>query len=129
VECDSGIAYLVLGHRRLANAAHDAGVRPVRSRAPALYPHFGLDGQQPGSVGDAPIELHGPISTGRAGNRVYFGYGTNKDGVVQIVDREKFAVRSARADAREPALSRNRPPCDGRPTSVRIPRFLCSAST
>jgi hypothetical protein len=34
--------------------------------------------------------LHGPISTGPQGNRVYFGYGTNKGGVLQIVDREKL---------------------------------------
>lgn len=37
-----------------------------------------------------PTELHGPISTGPQGNRVYFGYGTNKGGVVQIVDRDKL---------------------------------------
>jgi hypothetical protein len=37
-----------------------------------------------------PTELHGPISTGPAGNRVYFGYGTNKGGFLQIVDREKL---------------------------------------
>jgi hypothetical protein len=37
-----------------------------------------------------PTELHGPISTGPQGNRVYFGYGTNKGGVLQIVDREKL---------------------------------------
>src|SRR5690242_11618478 len=30
------------------------------------------------------------ISTGPGGNRVYFGYGTNKGGVLQIVDREKL---------------------------------------
>jgi len=35
-------------------------------------------------------DLHGPISTGPKANRVYFGYGTNKDGVLQIVDREKL---------------------------------------
>ncbi len=47
-------------------------------------------GQQPGATGDVPVELHGPISTGPAGNRVYFGYGTNKAGMVQIVDRKKL---------------------------------------
>jgi hypothetical protein len=89
-ECDSGIAYLVSGvdgwrTRRmtqvydLADPAHPRFIR-----------NFGLDGQQPGGTGDAPVELHGPISTGKAGNRVYFGYGTNKDGIVQIVDREKL---------------------------------------
>ena len=30
------------------------------------------------------------ISTGPQGNRIYFGYGTNKGGVLQIVDREKL---------------------------------------
>jgi hypothetical protein len=51
---------------------------------------FGLVGQEPGSAGAVPTELHGPISTGPQGNRVYFGYGTNKGGVLQIVDREKL---------------------------------------
>jgi hypothetical protein len=32
-------------------------------------------------------ELHGPI---RAGNRVYFGYNTFNNGVIQIVDRDKL---------------------------------------
>jgi hypothetical protein len=49
---------------------------------------FGLPGQNPAPVGAVPTELHGPISTGPAGNRVYFGYGTNKGGFLQIVDRE-----------------------------------------
>jgi hypothetical protein len=87
-ECDSGIAYLVSGidgwRTRRMTQVYDLS-DPAH---PRFIRNFGLDGQQPGSVGDAPIELHGPISTGRAGNRVYFGYGTNKDGVVQIVDRE-----------------------------------------
>jgi hypothetical protein len=51
---------------------------------------FGLVGQQPGAGGAVPIALHGPISTGPKGNRVYFGYGTNTEGVVQIVDRAKL---------------------------------------
>ena len=51
---------------------------------------FGLVGQEPGSTGAVPTELHGPISTGPDGNRVYFGYGTNKGGFIQIVDREKL---------------------------------------
>ena len=51
---------------------------------------FGLPGQQPGSTGTVPTDLHGPISTGPQGNRVYFAYGTNKGGVLQIVDREKL---------------------------------------
>ena len=59
---------------------------------------FGLPGQEPGTTGTVPTELHGAISTGPQGNRVYFGYGTNKGGVLQIVDREKLltARRSRR---------------------------------
>jgi hypothetical protein len=51
---------------------------------------FGRVGQQPGATGAIPEQLHGPISTGPQGNRVYFGYGTNKGGVLQIVDRDKL---------------------------------------
>ncbi len=57
---------------------------------PVFIRNFGLPGQQPGSTGEAPTELHGPISTGPAGNRIYFGYGTNKNGILQIVDRKKL---------------------------------------
>src|SRR5437016_7642297 len=89
-ECDSGIAYLVSGLpdwrvRRmtqvfdLSDPAHPRFIR-----------NFGLVGQQPGATGAAPTELHGMISTGPKGNRIYFGYGTNKSGVLQIVDREKL---------------------------------------
>ena len=58
--------------------------KPVKIR------DFGLIGQEPGSTGTVPTDLHGMISTGPSGNRVYFGYGTNKGGVMQIVDREKL---------------------------------------
>jgi hypothetical protein len=51
---------------------------------------FGRPGDEPGAKGQAPEALHGPISTGPKGNRVYFGYGTNHNGTVQIVDREKL---------------------------------------
>src|SRR6185312_1727852 len=89
-ECDTGIAYLVSGApgwrvRRmtqvydLSNPAH-----PVKIR------DFGLPGQEPGSTGAVPTELHGAISTGPQGNRVYFGYGTDKGGIMQIVDRDKL---------------------------------------
>src|SRR5262249_44835847 len=57
---------------------------------PAKIRDFGLPGQEPGSIGTVPTELHGPISTGPTGNRIYFGYGTNKGGFLQIVDREKL---------------------------------------
>src|SRR5258707_4331158 len=57
---------------------------------PVFIRNFGLPGQQPDATGPIPEELHGAISTGPTGNRVYFGYGTNKNGVLQIVDRQKL---------------------------------------
>jgi hypothetical protein len=89
-ECDTGIAYLVSGvdgwrTRRMTQVfdlSDPAKPRHIRD--------FGLAGQQPGSTGATPTELHGMISTGPKGNRIYFGYGTNKSGIMQIVDREKL---------------------------------------
>ena len=89
-ECDTGIALLVSGvegwRTRRMTQVYDLS-DPAH---PRFIRNFGLDGQQPGASGTAPVELHGPISAGRARNRIYFGYGTNKDGIVQIVDREKL---------------------------------------
>ena len=58
--------------------------KPVKIR------EFGLVGQEPGATGPVPTELHGMISLGKEANRIYFAYGTNKGGVMQIVDREKL---------------------------------------
>jgi hypothetical protein len=71
---------------------------------PAFIRAFGLPGQEPGATGPVPTELHGPISTGPNGNRVFFGYGTNKGGIVQIVDREKL-LRGPKEPTRENLLS------------------------
>jgi hypothetical protein len=89
-ECETGVAYLVSGVagwrvRRMTQVFDLSDPsKPVHIR------DFGLVGQEPGATGTVPTELHGPISTGPQGNRVYFGYGTNKGGVLQIVDREKL---------------------------------------
>src|ERR1700682_1483108 len=89
-EGDTGIAFLVSAARawrtRRMTQVYDLGdpAHPVKIR------DFGLPGQEPGATGFVPTELHGPISTGPEGNRVYFGYGTNKGGVLQIVDRDKL---------------------------------------
>ena len=89
-ECDTGIAFLVSGGEgwrvRRMTQVYDLSdpTKPVKIR------DFGLPGQEPGATGTVPTELHGGISTGPQGNRVYFGYGTNKGGVLQIVDREKL---------------------------------------
>jgi len=108
-ECDTGIAYLVSGvdgwRTRRMTQVFDLS----DPRNPRFIRNFGLDGQQPGTTGAVPVELHGMISTGKAGNRVYFGYGTNKDGIVQIVDREKLINGPAEptpANLRAPEVGR-----------------------
>ncbi len=89
-ECDTGIAYLVSGlpgwRTRRMTSIYDLSdpAKPVHIR------DFGLPGQEPGSTGTVPADLHGPISTGPKGNRVYFGDGTDKNGILQIVDRDKL---------------------------------------
>src|SRR5216117_4523946 len=75
-ECDSGIAYLVSGIEGW-RVRHMTQVYDLSDPAnPVFIRNFGLPGQQPGATGPAPADLHGPISTGPRGNRVYFGYGT-----------------------------------------------------
>jgi len=89
-ECDTGIAYLVSGvagwrSRRVTEVVDLSDpAKPVKIR------DFGLVGQEPNATGTVPTDLHGPISVGPQRNRIYFGYGTNKGGVIQIVDRDKL---------------------------------------
>jgi hypothetical protein len=89
-ECDTGMAFLVSGapgwRTRRMTQVYDLSdpAHPIKIR------DFGLVGQEPGATGAVPTELHGPISMGPAGNRVYFGYGTDKGGILQIVDRGKL---------------------------------------
>jgi hypothetical protein len=89
-ECDTGIAYLVSGvqewRTRRMTEVFDLSdpTKPVKIR------DFGLVGQHPGATGTVPTDLHGMISLGPQANRIIFAYGTNKGGVVQIVDREKL---------------------------------------
>ncbi|HEV8096283.1 MAG TPA: hypothetical protein VGP71_11175 [Burkholderiales bacterium] len=108
-ECDTGIAYLVSGltdwRTRRMTQIYDLS-DPAR---PLFVRNFGLAGQQPGAGGAVPMELHGPISLGPGRNRVYFGYGTNKEGILQIVDREKLLRGS-----REPTDPNLRAPQIGR---------------
>jgi hypothetical protein len=89
-ECDTGIAYLVSGVQgwrvRRMTQVYDLSdpAKPVHIR------DFGLVGQEPGSSGTVPTELHGAISMWPQANRIYLGYGTNKGGIVQILDRDKL---------------------------------------
>jgi hypothetical protein len=91
-ECDTGIAYLVSGQPGWRVPRMTKIYDLSNPAAPVFIRDFGLPGQQPGSTGTPPGDngLHGPVSTGPKGNRVYFAYGYVKDGVVQIVDREKL---------------------------------------
>jgi hypothetical protein len=89
-ECDTGIAYLV-GQAPEWRTRRMTMIYDLSDPAkPVFIRHFGLPGQQPGATGPVPTDLHGPISTGPRGNRVYFGYGTGGNGVLQIVDRNKL---------------------------------------
>ncbi len=123
-ECDTGIAYLVSGldgwRTRRMTQVFDLS-DPVN---PRHIRDFGLPGQQPGSKGEPPMELHGPISTGPKGNRIYFGYGTNKAGIMQIVDREKLIngpKETTDANLRYPEVGRlELPPTNGAHTTFPV---------
>jgi hypothetical protein len=89
-ECDTGIAYLVSGVPGWRTHRMTQVVDLSDPARPAFIRNFGLPGQQPGATGPVPEGLHGAISTGPRGNRVYFGHGTNRNGILQIVDRKKL---------------------------------------
>src|SRR5262249_8483167 len=89
-ECDTGIAYLVSGDPAWRTTRMTKIYDLSDPAHPVFIRDFGLPGQQPGSTGPIPTDLHGPISLGPKANRVYFGYGTGVRGIVQIVDREKL---------------------------------------
>lgn len=108
-ECDSGIAYLVsgvVGWRTTRMAQIYDLSDPAK---PVFIRNFGLPGQQPGAKGPAPGGLHGAVSTGPNGNRVYFAYDNSRDGVVEIVDRQKLLTGAAEPtdeNLRAPVISR-----------------------
>src|SRR5262249_46627866 len=89
-ECDTGIAFLVSGLPEWRTR------RMIKFSAGGIPPKhfftrtFVFPGKQPGPSGSFPTKLQGAISPGPKGNRLYFGYGTGANGIVQIVDREKL---------------------------------------
>ena len=89
-ECDTGIAYLVSGAPGWRTGRMTQVYDLSDPARPRFIRDFGLPGQEPGARGPVPTGLHGPISTGPRGNRIYFGYGTNAGGILQIVDRERL---------------------------------------
>ena len=89
-ECDTGIAFLVSGVEGWRARRHPQVYDLSDPAKPLFIRNFGLPGHEPGASGPVPSTLHGPISTGAKHNRVYFAYGANSKGVLQIVDREKL---------------------------------------
>ena len=125
-ECDTGIAYLVSGAKGWRTRRMTQVYDLADPAQPRFIRNFGLPGQEPGGTGPEPTDLHGPISTGPAGNRVYFGYGTNKGGVLQIVDRQKLLtgpVAPTRENLLFPQVSRlDLPPWLGAHTTFPVLR-------
>ncbi len=89
-ECDSGIAFLVSGKRGWRSKRMMQVYDLSDPTEPVFIRDFGLPGQQPGSTGFQPADMHGSISTGPASNRVYVGYGTSHGGIFEILDRDKL---------------------------------------
>src|SRR5712692_3091234 len=98
-EPDTGIAYIVGSRGSDKDAGwrtgHHVMVYDLSNPAqPKFIRDWALDGQQPGGKIPAHFHevppIHGPISTGPKGNRVYMAYGTGENGVMQIVDRAKL---------------------------------------
>ena len=95
--------------------------KPVKIR------DFGLVGQQPGATGAVPPAIHGLVSTGPKGNRIYLAYGTNKGGIIQIVDREKL-LKGPKEPTPEnllyPQVGRlDMPPLNGGHTAMPLGKF------
>ena len=101
-ECDTGIAYLVSGpkgwrSRRILQVFDLSDpARPVHIR------DYGLVGQEPGARNPLPdnqYQVHGAISTGVKRNRIYVGYGTVSNGILQILeDRKSTRLNSSHTD-------------------------------
>jgi hypothetical protein len=86
-ECDTGIAYLV-GAAPGWKTSRMTQIYDLKDPAhPVFIRNFGLPGQQPSGTGPVEVQLHGPYILG---NRLYFGYGTSRNGILQIVDRTKL---------------------------------------
>jgi hypothetical protein len=109
-ECDTGVAFLVSGVPEWRTRRMTQIFDLADPSEPVFIRNYGLPGQQPGSTGPVPTELHGAISTGPKGNRVYFGYGTGGNGIVQIVDRDKL-------------LKAGKEPTEGNLTAAQIARL------
>ena len=141
-ECDTGIAYTI--SEAASDGWHDSGshqhlyIYDLSNPAkPVFIRQFGLVGQQPDAAGAAaqsctnapgpacyegltnpPGGVHQVYSGGVKKNRVYLAYGVDRDGVFQILDRQKLltgctipgasphcATRPTQADLLYPQIS------------------------
>ncbi|HLU77643.1 MAG TPA: hypothetical protein VKZ48_07060 [Burkholderiales bacterium] len=85
-DCQSGIAYLVSGVPGWSTNRHMQVFDLSDPSNPVFIRNFGVAGQQPGGTPPDPnYSLHGPI---KLGNRVYMGYGTSSNGLLQILDND-----------------------------------------
>ena len=132
-ECDTGMAYLVSGApgwrtKRMAQV-YDLSDPPK----PVFIRNFGLPGQQPGSTGPPPTEMHGAMSLGPKGNRVYSGYGTTKAGSWRLWTATNFfTVRRSRPieNLESPLIARlDLPPNVGAHTYFRCSEWRFPTST
>ncbi len=105
-ECDTGIAYIV-GNDKNWRSRHTRIYDLSDPQHPVFIRNYGIPGQEPGSNSQPiPTNLHGPIVLG---NRVYFGYGSSRDGIIQIVDRDKLLngrAKTSVANLEAPEIAR-----------------------
>ena len=95
-ECETGMAYLVgtLDGWRAPRVVQVFDLS--RPAEPRRVRDFSLDGVQPGAAGPIPGGS-GVHEVARVGNRLYFSYGTSRNGVFQIVDRQRLLRGDANA--------------------------------
>jgi len=95
-ECDTGIAYLVANKESEGwTSGNHIKIYDLSDPAKPVYIRdFGLLGSQPGATSYIGVQkgigIHGLISAGPARNRVYMSYGSGRNGVLQILDRQKL---------------------------------------
>jgi hypothetical protein len=91
-DCSSGMAYLVGGDPDWTSRQHMIVYNLRNPAQPVFVRNYGLVGTQPaafGGTGPGDVTLHGPIVRG---NRVYLAWGTNSNGIMQILDNEKLLM-------------------------------------
>ncbi|MGE5539304.1 MAG: LVIVD repeat-containing protein [Gemmatimonas sp.] len=90
-ECSTGIALIVgSGTKEKWRATRVTTFYDLSDpKNPKKIREYALPEQLSSAKGYNPGQIHGPISRPDL-NRVFFGYGTNRRGVAQIVDREKL---------------------------------------